>query len=79
MAELAVLSRSASAGVPWIERFGLNGYEAHILVMVSTAAKLIVGEATVLPFASASFDFVYAFHVLKDGESTRFVCYATCR
>ena len=34
-------------------------------LLVPTAAKLIVGEATVLPFAPASFDFVYAHGVVQ--------------
>ena len=34
-------------------------------LVVPTSARLIVGEATVLPFSKGSFDFVYASHVLE--------------
>jgi SAM-dependent methyltransferase len=43
-------------------------------LIVPTAAKLIVGEATVLPFAAASFDFVYASHVLEHVEDPTAAC-----
>jgi SAM-dependent methyltransferase len=43
-------------------------------LIVPTAAKLIVGEATVLPFAAASFDYVYASHVLEHVEDPASAC-----
>ena len=43
-------------------------------LMVPTAAKLIVGEATVLPFVTACFDFVYASHVLEHVEDPAAAC-----
>lgn len=43
-------------------------------LMVPATAKLIVGEATVLPFAGASFDFVYASHVLEHVEDPMAAC-----
>ena len=43
-------------------------------VFVPTTAKLIVGEATFLPFTTACFDFVYASHVLEHVEDPAAAC-----
>lgn len=43
-------------------------------VFVPTAAKLIVGEATTLPFTSGAFDFVYASHVLEHVDDPMGAC-----
>ena len=58
-----------------LERNIADGRErgGHALV-VPTAAKLILGEATVLPFAADSFDFVYASHILEHVESPEAAC-----
>jgi len=44
------------------------------VLMVPTAATLIVGEATVLPFTAGSFDFIYASHVLEHVEDPMAAC-----
>jgi hypothetical protein len=43
-------------------------------LFVPKAAKLIVGEATDLPFASGRFDYVYASHVLEHVEQPGRAC-----
>src|SRR4026208_1251735 len=43
-------------------------------LLVPTSARLIVGEATVLPFAKRAFDFVYASHVLEHVEDPVQAC-----
>lgn len=43
-------------------------------LIVPTSAKLIVGEATYLPFAKGAFDFVYASHVLEHVEDPGQAC-----
>ena len=43
-------------------------------VVVPTAARLIVGDASELPFVATSFDFVYASHVLEHVEDPRVAC-----
>ena len=43
-------------------------------LIVPHAAKLIAGEATVLPFVEGSFDFVYASHVLEHVEEPERAC-----
>jgi hypothetical protein len=58
-----------------LERNIADGRErgGHALV-VPTAARLILGEATLLPFAGASFDFVYASHILEHVEAPEAAC-----
>jgi SAM-dependent methyltransferase len=49
-----------------LERYVSDGHErCGNALLVPTSARLIVGEATVLPFANRAFDFVYASHVLE--------------
>ena len=49
-----------------LERYISDGHErCGNALLVPTSARLIVGEATVLPFAKRTFDFVYAAHVLE--------------
>lgn len=43
-------------------------------LLIPNAAKLIVGEASDLPFAGAAFDFVYASHVLEHVEEPEQAC-----
>jgi hypothetical protein len=58
-----------------LERHLSDGRErgGHAL-SIPTAAKLIVGEATVLPFVKRAFDFVYASHVLEHVEEPERAC-----
>ena len=58
-----------------LERNVADGRErgGHAL-LVPAAAHLIVGEATVLPFAAGSFDFVYASHVLEHVDDPEAAC-----
>lgn len=52
-----------------LERYVADGTErGGNALLVPTSARLIVGEATVLPFAKRAFDFVYASHVLEHVE-----------
>jgi hypothetical protein len=49
-----------------LERYVSDGHErGGNELLVPTSARLIVDEATVLPFAKRAFDFVYASHVLE--------------
>ena len=43
-------------------------------LVIPTAARLIIGEATVLPFVEGSFDFIYASHVLEHVEEPERAC-----
>lgn len=58
-----------------LERYVADGHErGGNALLVHTSARLIVGEATVLPFAKGSFDFVYASHVLEHVEEPEQAC-----
>jgi len=43
-------------------------------LLVPASSKLIVGDATALPFQSGSFDYVYASHVLEHVDSPELTC-----
>ena len=43
-------------------------------LIIPISAKLIVGDATFLPFVEGSFDFVYASHVLEHVEEPQLAC-----
>lgn len=58
-----------------LERHVSDGHErGGNALLVPTSARLIVGEATVLPFAKRAFDFVYASHVLEHVEDPGQAC-----
>lgn len=58
-----------------LERYVSDGHErGGNALLVPTSARLIVGEATVLPFAKRAFDFVYASHVLEHVEDPVQAC-----
>lgn len=58
-----------------LERHVSNGYErGGNALVVPPSAKLIVGEASVLPFAERAFDFVYASHILEHVEEPDQAC-----
>lgn len=58
-----------------LERHVTDGHErGGNALLVPTSARLIVGEATVLPFAKRAFDFVYASHVLEHVEDPDQAC-----
>lgn len=58
-----------------LERYVSDGHErGGNALLVPTSARLIVGEATVLPFAKRAFDFVYASHVLEHVEDPDQAC-----
>jgi len=58
-----------------LERHVSDGHErGGNALLVPTSARLIVGEATVLPFAMRAFDFVYASHVLEHVEDPVQAC-----
>jgi SAM-dependent methyltransferase len=58
-----------------LERDLTDGHErGGNALIVPAQAKLILGEATVLPFSTASFDFVYASHVLEHVEDPAEAC-----
>jgi SAM-dependent methyltransferase len=58
-----------------LERYVSDGHErGGNALLVPTFARLIVGEATVLPFGKGAFDFVYASHVLEHVEDPVQAC-----
>ena len=58
-----------------LERYATDGHErGGNALLIPTSARLIVGEATVLPFAKRAFDFVYASHVLEHVEDPGQAC-----
>jgi SAM-dependent methyltransferase len=58
-----------------LERYATDGHErGGNALLVPTSARLIVGEATFLPFAKRAFDFVYASHVLEHVEDPGQAC-----
>ena len=58
-----------------LERYVSVGHErGGNALLVPTSARLIVGEATVLPFAKRAFNFVYASHVLEHVEDPVQTC-----
>jgi SAM-dependent methyltransferase len=48
-------------------------------LVIPGSARLIVGEATRLPFAKGTFDFVYASHVLEHVEDPEWACQEVMR
>jgi SAM-dependent methyltransferase len=58
-----------------LERYVSEGRErGGNALLVPKSARLIIGEATVLPFAKRAFDFVYASHVLEHVEDPEQAC-----
>lgn len=58
-----------------LERHASDGHErGGNALLVPTSARLIVGEAMVLPFTKKAFDFVYASHVLEHVEDPDQAC-----
>lgn len=43
-------------------------------LVIPSAAKLVVGEATALPFVETAFDYIYASHVLEHVEAPEQAC-----
>ena len=58
-----------------LERYATDGHErGGNALVIPTSARLIVGEAAILPFANRAFDFVYASHVLEHVEDPDQAC-----